>query len=55
MITPGGAIVRFLSVFGTIEETSANDRPQEVRSFASSVCHFPLCESNLRKIKRKRK
>jgi hypothetical protein len=28
MIDPGGAIVHFLSVFGTIEETSANNHPR---------------------------
>jgi hypothetical protein len=27
-IAPGGVIVRFLSRFGTLEESSANDRPR---------------------------
>jgi hypothetical protein len=29
-ITPGGAVVRFLNVFSTIEETCVNDRPRGV-------------------------
>jgi hypothetical protein len=29
-ITPGGAIVRLLSVFSTLERVSANDRPRGV-------------------------
>jgi hypothetical protein len=37
-IAPGGAIVRFLSRFGTLEKGLANDRPSGGRTFASSVC-----------------
>jgi hypothetical protein len=55
MIALGGAIIRFLSVFGTIEETSANDCHRRCD------CSFPQCATShcarikLKKNKNKKK